>query len=229
MKDSTTIEILPGIRPKHWWENFWNTESADYGAPSKTLLERSSEFFEQLKKDTASPTAVDIGSGNGRYAIPLAKRGYITDALELTSAGVERLRRTAELEGVVINARQGDFTTCYLEPRQYNLVISSGLIEEVDPAHHKNLVTGFQNWTAPGGYALIKYCLEIKGRGQLVEDGLVPKLFRHPGWEILYVEEEQNMHPSKAQFTQQGQIDSEIRTGTVIARKHIRTNIPNNS
>ncbi|MDP2933483.1 MAG: class I SAM-dependent methyltransferase [bacterium] len=212
------MKILPGIRPVGWWEDFWKDPACDYGRPSKTLLKYSSQFYKDLITNK-KPTVVDIGSGNGRYAIPLAELGYTVDAIELTASGVERILAEAKQKHLYIGAVQGDFIKLCSEQKSYDLVLSSGLIEEVEPKHHKNIIEGFKNWVGKSGYALVKYCLEIQGRGQLVQEGLVPELFNVPGWEILYVEEEKEMHPSRAQFVKENEIDSAIRTGTLVAHK----------
>ncbi|MBI2405564.1 class I SAM-dependent methyltransferase [Candidatus Microgenomates bacterium] len=213
------MKILPGIRPKVWWEDFWRNPLCDYGDPGKTLLSFATEFYSELARDSVKPKAVDIGSGNGRYAVSLAEIGYAVDAVELASSGVKRILKAAEQNNVAVNAIQADFTQIWQMQKNYDLVLSSGLIEEVDPIHHKNIIHGHQNWTKKGGYALIKYCLEIKGRGQLVEEDLVPGLFTNSNWKIIYANEEKEMHPSRAKFTKENEIDSAIRTGTIIVQK----------
>jgi cyclopropane fatty-acyl-phospholipid synthase-like methyltransferase len=213
------MEILPGIRPKTWWEDFWKNPLCDYGDPGKSLLKFAVEFYLVSKKENIKPKAVDIGSGNGRYAVPLAEIGYVTDAIELTSSGVERILKAAEQNKVTINAIQGDFTEMWQMQKDYDLVLSSGLLEEVAPIHHKNIIQGYKNWVRKSGYLLIKYCLEIKGRGQLVEDRLPPDSFDDPGWKMIYVSEEKKTHPSRAKFTKKNEIDSAVRTGTLVVQK----------
>lgn len=213
------MEILPGIRPKEWWEEFWKNPVCGYGEPGKTLPRYASEFYGELSKNGVEPKAVDIGSGDGRYAIALAKIGYLVDAIEFTKSGVKRILSSAKDNGVFINAIQGDFTKLCEEERSYDIVISAGLIEEVNPSQHESIVQGFKNWVKVGGYVLLKYCLEIQGRGQLIKEGLVPNFFDQDGWKIIFVEEGKEMHPSRAKFTTEGGTDSAVRTGTLVAKR----------
>ncbi len=213
------MEILPGIRPKTWWEDFWKDPICGYGEPGKTLPRFASEFYRDLLKSGHEPKAVDIGSGDGRYAATLAEIGYQTDALELTDSGVARILKLAQQKNVHVKAEQGDFTKLWSIDKDYDVVISAGLIEEIDPINHKNIVQGYKNWTRVGGYVLLKYCLEIAGRGELIEKGLVPRLFTNKNWKVIFCEEETEMHPSRAKYTTEDGVDSAVMTGTLVAQK----------
>ena len=69
------------IRTNVWWNQFWADKSKNYGVPNKELLRYAKQFIDNQEQEL---TAVDIASGNGRYAIELAKMGYKTDAIVAT-------------------------------------------------------------------------------------------------------------------------------------------------
>ena len=213
------MEMLSGIRPKTWWEDFWKDPLCDYGNPNEILLKFAKDFYPILERENAKPKAVDIGSGNGRYAIPLAEIGYSTDAIELTASGVDRITKAMGRRKVTANAIQGDFTNLWQLQKNYDLALSSGLLEEIDPAHHKNIIQGYKNWVREGGYIIIKYCLELQGRDNLIEDQSVPSFFGASEWNMIYMNEEKEMRPSRAKFVKENGIDSAIRTGTLVAQK----------
>lgn len=207
------------VRNKQWWEKFWRDLSKNYGPPNKVLLKFAAEFINGRQ----NLNAVDISSGNGRYAIPLAKLGYKVDAIELTNAGAQRILDFSKKEDVNVNVKEGDFAELSKERKQYDLVFCSGLLEEIKKEYQRNIIQGLMNWTKPQGMNIVKYCLEIKKRGQLVEEDLVPVLYKKANWKILFSEKEQQMHKSRTTIRIRGRIvDSEIRTETVVAIKPIR-------
>lgn len=209
------------MRNEEWWNSFWS-KGSNYGEPNKTLIEAASKFFKErddAKASVCSVTAVDIASGNGRYAIQLAKIGYITDAIELSQTGVNVIVENTRTQNVKVNAFQGDFLKLCKEYRQYDLVFSSGLLEEIDIEHHESVIKGFMKWTKPNGINIIKYCLEISGRGQLVKDNFVNSFYEKAGWKILFFKENSLIKKSNANMKFDGDVDVGIRTGTLIATK----------
>lgn len=205
------------FRGKKWWEEFWQDPSRNYGPANKKLLEYTKKF----RGSRQNLQAVDIASGDGRYAMPLTKQGYKVSALDLSENSILRTKDAANKDNLDIDARQGDFVKLANEKKYFDLVVSSGLLEEVLPEYHRAVVNGYMNWTKSNGLNVIKYCLEIKNRGQLVHENLIPTLYKEAGWKLLFQEEEEEkLRRSKGKNKINNRnIDSFIRTGTVIAVK----------
>jgi len=127
--------------------------------------------------------------------------------------------KLAQQKNVQVKAEQGDFTKLWNTEKNYDVVISAGLVEEIDPISHENIIQGYKNWTRVGGYILLKYCLEIAGRGKLIERGLIPKLFTNEKWKLIFWEEGTEMHPSRAKYTTENGTDSAVMTGTLVAQR----------
>src|SRR4051794_145781 len=74
--------------------------------PRRTLLEALARFPE-----TASPRlAVDLGSGDGRDAIEILKRGWRVHAIDAEVAALERLRQRPDLpEGAQLTTEWARF------------------------------------------------------------------------------------------------------------------------
>lgn len=195
---------------KGWWEDFWEHRDLPFGGPSKNLFPIIAEEIQARAGNSIS--AIDIASGNGRYAVPMAQLGCTVTALEWTESGAERIRNIALSRGLQINIDKADYIKACIENRSYDLVVCSGLLEEIDPVHHHDVLVGFCRWTSPGGMATIKYCLELEGRGQLVEAGIAERVLLKEGMKIVSADEQHKMKISAA--TKMGS-----RTGTVIARQ----------
>lgn len=191
-------------RNKGWWDSFWEKNVTDgFGAPSASLLRFLPEAAGVLK-------AVDIASGNGRYALTLAQLGYLTTAVELTTKGIQHIQARASALGYRIDLRVADFIDISEEQHDFDLVFCSGLFEEIPSEQFPQVIKGFENWVSPRGLVIHRYCLQIEGRGVLIPDGWVPGLYKPARWDILYCEEMSHPKMSKGGFN--------LRHGTVVSR-----------
>lgn len=61
-------------------------------------------YLDQFRRGTA----LDIACGAGRNALALAASGFAVDAVDISTAGLDRLRADALAQGLEINALEGD-------------------------------------------------------------------------------------------------------------------------
>lgn len=201
-------------RDLDWWEKFWQEHPQGYGGPRKSLLNFAKKYF----LTHPNSTAVDVGAGDGRYALSLARMGYKVDAIEYAQSGVNLIKKRAQALKVKINAFQGDFTKMVSNRRQYDLVFSSGLLEEIPSKHHVASIKKFINWTKPGGLNITKYCVWIKGRGNLVQKGIGRDIYKRAGWKIIYFQGPDNQEGVKKDIKFDRAIQSKVKTETIVAR-----------
>ena len=74
---------------------------------------------------------LDIGGGEGRNALYLAKKGYEVSVIDLSSVGIKNLEEAAKHEGVKINTQVGDVTELGITDDYDGIVMSFML-------HHLN-------------------------------------------------------------------------------------------
>ncbi len=188
-----------------WWNSFWDEEFENgFGKASRAIL----DFIPQPLEGC---TAVDIASGNGRYALLLAQMGYQTTALELSASGVAGIKTKAEKLELELNVIHGDFFLESQKEKTFDLILCSGLLEEIPCSTFKAVVDGFVNWSRHGTIVINRYCLEINGRGILIEDDGVIKLYDPKLWEIIHYNELKYLKPSKGGF--------DIRHGTIVVKR----------
>lgn len=206
-----------------WWNQFWADQDKDFGTPRPELINRVKAHVEGLEFK-AGFTVADVGSGNGRYAIPFAKLGFITTVLERSPAGCRVIEQRAAHESVTDTLKVVEVDIldtdkiANVAPKGFDAVFSSGLIEEIDPSNQLQAVANTASLVKNGGLLVLKYCLEIQDRGKTVAENFVPPLFLNDAsWLVESVQTDDTIRDSIANID----FENKIRTETIIATKLI--------
>jgi SAM-dependent methyltransferase len=101
-------------RRARWDERHAAQDPIESHEPDPTLVETCAAL--------APGRALDLGSGDGRNAIWLARRGWRVAAVDFSSVALERARRRAEALGVTVDWRQEDLLAWYPEAGAFDLV-----------------------------------------------------------------------------------------------------------
>jgi tellurite methyltransferase len=72
-------------------------------------------LLEQLVNELPRGSALDVACGAGRNALFLARSGFDVDAVDISGAGLKRLRADAAAEGFAIRDFEADLEHCSLE------------------------------------------------------------------------------------------------------------------
>lgn len=98
-------------------EYYWGTEPADF-------LDR----LIALKPPRPGMKILDIGCGEGKDAVYMAKKGYTVTAFDLTESGIVKTKRLAEENRVRIKAYVDDINTFETDER-FDIIYSSGTLQ----------------------------------------------------------------------------------------------------
>lgn len=197
-----------------WWDNFWTDPKRNFGEPREQLLNLVDEYRQKQAQLQTRCSLVDIGSGNGRYAIPFAKRGYDTVVIEMSSEACGLINRRCQAEGVFVAVINKD--VLHAPNTQYDIVFSSGLIEEILPKQQAEAVNKIKQLVKPNGLLVLKYCLEIAQRGITVAEKSVTDMFiEDTNWQIIEMKTDPAMRDSIATID----FENRVRTETIIAVK----------
>lgn len=97
-------------REKSWWDAKAPNEEEDLG---DEIINRALRWREIERHLDGVKTILDIGCGHGRFAIPLAKRGFTVTCVDISPAMLDIARKKAEgvknitfVEGNVVNLSQ---------------------------------------------------------------------------------------------------------------------------
>ena len=120
-------------------EYYWGKEPADF-------LER----LIALKPPRRGMKILDIGCGEGKDAVYMAKKGYTVTAFDLTASGIAKTHQLAEEMGVKINAYVDDINTFETEER-FDIIYSSGTLQYLFPDNIARFFEKTQKITNPHG------------------------------------------------------------------------------
>ena len=146
----TSIDMLAGhahtpkaVSPYQEWykspEYYWGTE------PSSLCL----------KIIAALPPVrpyrlLDVGCGEGKDAVFMARCGYDVTAFDIAQAGIDKALRLADEANVFVNAFVADVNE-YRPDGEYDVVFSSGVLHYIRPELRAELFDCYKAHTAPGG------------------------------------------------------------------------------
>lgn len=93
---------------------------------------------------------LDIGSGEGRDAMFLARCGYQVDALEISLPGIRKIRQYSEAHGLRVNPLQANMIG-YQPSIDYDVIYSMGALQFLPPPERASHFACYKSHTVNGG------------------------------------------------------------------------------
>lgn len=183
------------------YDSTYQNDEAVFGSQQSHLLDKCAELIPDGAR------VLDLGVGQGRNALPLARRGCEVLGIDTSQVSVDTVNRLAAEEDLPLSAQLHDFML--FEPdRSFDAVLCFGLMQTLDLRGCASLVERLHHWTRPGGALFLtawhnedpsfdKLCQEWEKRSGrsfrspdgeknrlFLEDGEILKLFFR--WEVAY-------------------------------------------
>lgn len=130
-----------------WEEEYTNKNTRTFGEPSQEII----EIGNALSKDKI---ILDMGCGDGRNAIYLAKKGFLVDAFDISKNGIEKLKTIALENKININVWLDNILEFQYKKR-YDFIISHGVFHFLKRAEWKNAISKMKKNTKIGGVNVI--------------------------------------------------------------------------
>ena len=132
-----------------WEESYKDDDATTFGKePNPTIKERWTLF-------TKNGTVLDVGCGEGKNAIFLAKKGFVVDAFDISESGIEKLKRLALKNHVKVNAWVQNLLD-YTSEKQYDVVTSHGTLHFIPKQEWKNFILKVKKQTKSGGVHIMQ-------------------------------------------------------------------------
>ena len=124
---------------------------ARYAADPALWGEQPNQFVRARVADAEPGRAVDLGCGNGRNAVWLARRGWHVEAVDVSAVAIEQAGQRSERAGVHVAWEVGDaLTWSPAEPLDLVLVVYL----HMEMPDLIGLLARAATWLAPGGRLL---------------------------------------------------------------------------
>jgi SAM-dependent methyltransferase len=154
-------------KPAEWFldEAFWSA-LAPFLFPASMFASAAERVPDLLALAGRAPDAdggavLDLACGAGRYAVPLAKRGYSVTGVDANSSFLDQARAYARSEGVTVEWIREDMRR-FQRPGAYDLALSLftsfGYFEE--PEENRAMLRNVRGCLKPGG----AFVLDVLGK-----------------------------------------------------------------
>ena len=131
------------------FDDVYRDTPAVFGAePEPSLL----RHLPHIRRDL--PT-LDVGAGQGRNALPLARGGLAVDALEPSAEAAGALRRLAASEGLPLRVHSESFARFVGDARGYGAILLFGLMPLLSWCDIDRLVGQVRAWTRPASLVFV--------------------------------------------------------------------------
>ena len=126
---------------------------------------------------------LDIGVGQGRNAVFLARLGFEIEGIDTSEIGLRIVRERAAAEGFPIELHRGDILT-FSPGRAFAAVLALGIIPLLGHEDVDLLFDRIDDWTAPGGLVFVSaFTVQDRRYGESSEswESLGRNTFRNGG------------------------------------------------
>lgn len=130
------------------YDRLYRTQANALGAPDKTLI---AAFEAHL---TPPARVLDIGCGQGRDALPLARMGHEVVGVDLSSQGITDLCAAGDAEGLAITGEAADITA-YEPQGSFDALLFDRTLHMLDTGPRHATLARLVAHLCPGGVLFI--------------------------------------------------------------------------
>jgi len=130
------------------YDTLYKSERHVLGAPTKDFV----DFFASL--ENRALTVLDIGAGQGRDALFIARQGHAVTAVDLSPSGMKQLQEDADSEGLKIKTHVADICD-FVPPHSFDIILIDRTLHMLDAPNRTSVLTSLLPYTNSNGFLLI--------------------------------------------------------------------------
>lgn len=113
----------------------------------------------QLLPPVRAYRVLDIGCGEGKDTVFLARCGYQVTAFDISEAGIEKAKRLAAYNRVEVRFQRAVLRD-YPFDQDYDIIFSSGVLHFLQPQYRAEILSRMREHTVPGGFNALNVFVE---------------------------------------------------------------------
>ena len=166
-RSQAELDALLADRQSDWWDTFY----ANRAKPVPFFGPEPDESLSMWIDDEVIPPgkALDLGCGNGRNAIFLAKSGFSVEGVDYSQAAIEWATQRAKEARTEVQLHNASVFEAPIPPSTYDLVYDSGCFHHMPPHQRENYIALVAAALKRGGWFGMT-CFRPEGGGGLSDD-----------------------------------------------------------
>jgi SAM-dependent methyltransferase len=121
-------------------------------------------------RDLSGKHALDLGCGEGRYSLYLARNGCRVTAIDRSEAGMQKLKTTVDKQHLDINPTNMDIDAFDFAGNSMDIVVAATILDHLTDALRARVVDGIRTALKPGGI-LYANVFTVDDPGFLIQRG----------------------------------------------------------
>ncbi len=139
------LEQLSGVRTTNDTKHVWDKK---YGKTVYIYGKRPSKFLsENYKILPSAGTVLDIGIGEGRNAVFLARMGFDVTGIDISTVAIKKSHLLAKEHGVKLKTILGDLKKYKFTKNRFDIILCFYLVD-------RDLNRRLVEWIKPGGFLI---------------------------------------------------------------------------
>ncbi len=131
------------------YDQVYRKTGSYFGTEPEPILKDNIDLINQ------SAWVLDIGAGQGRNAIYLAKNGFSVEAIDSSHEAIDSIRKQADQQNLMIDTVIASFDSFFPSTPFYSAVLVFGMIQILDRERIYNLVQRIHSWTRQGSLVFV--------------------------------------------------------------------------
>jgi 2-polyprenyl-3-methyl-5-hydroxy-6-metoxy-1,4-benzoquinol methylase len=181
IKDDDILQMLDDLiekRDEGWWDKFYSNKEKPIpffiNAPDENLVSYMDNSFARRGK------VLDIGCGNGRNSIYLAKQGFEVQGIDFSRNSIEWAYQNAIDAFVEVNFINQSIFNFSPPPGSYDYIYDGGCLHHIKPHRRKQYLDKIHSLLKEEGYFGLT-CFNLKGGANISDYDVYRDFSMHGG------------------------------------------------